>query len=165
MIRIFNSKDIGRLLARRTARMIEAEDTVRPVLEAVRKRGDKGLLEFARKFDRLERKSVRVPPQELAEAANRLTPEFRSAVEVAAANVRSFAEEATAARIFPRCYRFEAAAQDRRFGQAVVRPLDTVGAYIPAGRYALPSTLIMTAVPAQATGVRNLLCRLPESGR
>ena len=51
MIRILNSKQIGRLLARRTARLTEAEDTVRPILEAVRKRGDKGLLEYARKFD------------------------------------------------------------------------------------------------------------------
>src|SRR5882757_5114993 len=93
MIRILESKDMGRVLARRTARLTEAEDTVRPILEIVRKQGDKGLLEFARKFDKLERKSVRVPVQELAEAAARLTPEFRAAVGTAAANVRRFAEK------------------------------------------------------------------------
>ena len=61
MIRILESKDLGRVLARRAARMTEAEETVRPILEAVRKRGDAGLLEYARKFDALDRKSVRVP--------------------------------------------------------------------------------------------------------
>ena len=62
---------MGRVLARRAARLTEAEEIVRPILEAVRKRGDKGLLEYARKFDQLERKSVRVPVQELAEQPRR----------------------------------------------------------------------------------------------
>ena len=83
---------MGRVLARRAARMTEAEETVRPILEAVRKRGDKGLMEYARKFDGLERKSVRVSADELAQAAARLTPRFRAAVEVASSNVRRFAE-------------------------------------------------------------------------
>src|ERR1700691_5968182 len=91
MIRILKSTDIGRLLARRTARLTEAENIVRPILEAIRTRGDKALLEYARQFDQLDRKSVRVPVRELAEAAKRLTPEFRSAVEVAATNVRRYA--------------------------------------------------------------------------
>ena len=90
---------MGRLLARRTARLTEAEDTVRPILEAVRTRGDKGLLEYARKFDQLERKSVRVPPHELAAAATRLTPEFRSAVEVAVRQRPALRRKAIAARI------------------------------------------------------------------
>jgi histidinol dehydrogenase len=151
MIRILESKDMGRVLARRTARLTEAEDTVRPILDAVRKQGDKGLLDFARKFDNLERKSVRVPAQELADAATRLTPEFRAAVETAAANVRRFAEKQ-----LPREYR------GRHLGQ-IVRPLDTVAAYIPAGRYPLPSTLIMTAVPAQVAGVKNICVACPKA--
>jgi len=156
MIRILKPKDSGRLLARRTARLTEAEATVRPILEAVRTRGDKGLLEYARQFDQLDRKSVRVPVHELAEAAARLTPEFRSAVAVAAANVRRFAEKQ-----LPREYTASFGA-GLRLGQ-IVRPLDTVGAYIPAGRYPLPSTLIMTVVPAQAAGVRNICVACPKA--
>jgi histidinol dehydrogenase len=156
MIRILQSGQIGRLLARRTARLSEAEAAVRPILEAVRIRGDRGLLEYARQFDRLERKSVRVPVSELSEAAARLTPEFRSAVEVAAANVRRFAEKQ-----LPREYSASFGA-GLRLGQ-IIRPLDTVGAYIPAGRYPLPSTLIMTAVPAQAAGVKNICVACPKS--
>src|SRR4051794_16726867 len=92
MIRILESKDMGRVLARRAAKMTAAEETVRPILEAVRTRGDKGLMEYAQRFDKLERKSVRVPADEMARAATRLTPEFRSAVELASANVRRYAE-------------------------------------------------------------------------
>jgi histidinol dehydrogenase len=155
MIRILESKHMGRVLARRTARMTEAEETVRPILDAVRTNGDKGLLEFARKFDNLERKSVRVPVKELADAAARLAPEFRSAVEVAANNVRRFAEKQ-----LPREYS-SSLGSGLRLGQ-IVRPLDTVAAYIPAGRYPLPSTLIMTAVPAQVAGVKNICVACPK---
>ena len=155
MIRILQSKEVGRLLVRRSARMAEAEEIVKPVLEAVRKRGDKGLMEYARKFDQLDRKSVRVPAGELKSAAKRLTPKFLSAVEEAARNVREYA-----ARQLPK----ESSASfgpGRKLGQ-IVRPLDTVGAYIPAGRYPLPSTLIMTAVPAQVAGVTNVCVACPR---
>jgi histidinol dehydrogenase len=156
MLRILESKQMGRLLARRTARLTEAEDAVRPILEAVRKHGDKGLLEYARKFDNLERKSVRVPPQELAKAADRLTPQFRQAVEISAHNVRRFAEKQLpreSSGLF---------ASGMKLGQ-IVRPLDTIGAYIPAGRYPLPSTVIMTAVPAQVAGVKNICIACPKA--
>jgi histidinol dehydrogenase len=155
MLRILESKDMGRVLARRAARMTEAEDTVRPILEAVRKRGDKGLMEYARKFDGLERKSVRVPESELAAAAERLTPEFRSAVEVASTNVRRYSEKQ-----LPRESSWSFG-PGLKLGQ-IVRPLDTVAAYIPAGRYPLPSTLIMTAVPALVAGVKNVCAACPK---
>ena len=156
MIRILKSTDAARLLARRSARMTEAEAAVRPILEAVRKRGDKGLMEYARKFDGLPRKSVRVPAAELSAAANRLTPQFIAAVEEASHNVRRYA-----AKQLPK----ESTATygpGHKLGQ-IVRPLDTVGAYIPAGRYPLPSTLIMTAVPAQVAGVQNICVACPKS--
>jgi histidinol dehydrogenase len=155
MIRILQSKAMGGLLARRAARFNEAEEIVRPILETVRTQGDKGLLALARKFDNLERKSVRVPVEELAEAASRLTPEFRSAVEVAAHNVRRFAE-----RQLPAEYTGNFG-PGLRLGQ-IVRPLDTVGCYIPAGRYPLPSTVIMTAVPAKVAGVKNICIACPR---
>jgi histidinol dehydrogenase len=156
MIRILKSTDVTRVLARRAARMDNAEAIVRPILEAVRKRGDRGLLEYARKFDGLTRKSVRVSAAELSAAANRLTSQFISAVEVASHNVRRYAEKQ-----LPK----ESSAsfgKGHRLGQ-IVRPLDTIGAYIPAGRYPLPSTLIMTAVPAQVAGVTNICVACPKA--
>jgi histidinol dehydrogenase len=156
VIRILNSKQVGRLLARKTARLAAAERVVRPILEAVRRRGDRALLEYARRFDGLERRSVRVPERELAAAANRLKPEFRKAVETAVANIRAYAE-----RQMPREWMTNSAA-GLRLGQ-VVRPLDTVAAYIPAGRYPLPSTVLMTVAPAQAAGVPNICLASPKA--
>lgn len=156
MIRILKSKDVTKVLARRTARMADAEATVRPILEAVRKRGDKGLLEYAQKFDGLTRKSVRVPTAELKAAAARLSPKFISAVEVASHNVRRYAEKQLPKESTGTF------GKGHKLGQ-IVRPLDTVGAYIPAGRYPLPSTLIMTAVPAQVAGVTNICIACPKA--
>jgi len=67
VIRILESKNVGRLLSRKAARFEAAEAVVRPILDAVRKRGDRALLEYARKFDGLDRRSVRVPEAELAQ--------------------------------------------------------------------------------------------------
>ncbi len=155
MIRILESKDIGRLLARKAARFSEAEAVVRPILDAVRTRGDKALLEFARKFDGLTRKSVRVPAAELDTALMNLAPEFRRAAETAAANIRAYAERQMPPE-WSREFR-----PGLRLGQ-IVRPLDTVAAYIPGGRYPLPSTLLMTVVPAQVAGVPNVCVASPH---
>jgi histidinol dehydrogenase len=155
MIRILESRQMDRLLSRRRARLSEAEAVVRPILEAVRKRGDKALLTYARKFDGLERKSVRVPERELAAACGKLSPQFRMAVETASANIRAFAEMQ-----MPMAWSSEVA-PGLRLGQ-ILRPLDTVAAYIPAGRYPLPSTLMMTAIPAQVAGVHRVCVACPR---
>ncbi len=156
MIRILASSQIGRMLARKAARFTEAEAVVRPILEAVRKRGDRALMEYARQFDNLQRKSVRVPARELETARAALTPEFRAAVETASTNIRAYAQ-----RQLPK----EWSANIRtglKLGQ-IVRPLDTVAAYIPAGRYPLPSTVLMTAIPALVAGVPNVCVACPRA--
>ena len=156
MLRILESNQIGRLFSRRATRLTKAEAVVRPILEAVRKSGDKALLEYARRFDKLDARTVRVPVKDLETAANRLTPEFCSAVNVAAQNVRRFAEHQLPSEYtgtFP---------PGLELGQ-IVRPLETVGAYIPAGRYPLPSTVIMTAVPALTAGVTNVCIACPRA--
>ena len=156
VIRILDSKDVGRLLARKAARLAEAEAVVRPILEAVRKRGDRALLEYARKFDGLERKSVRVPERELRAARAKLDARIpRAPSRPPSANIRAYAE-----RQMPREWTAQIA-PGLRLGQ-IVRPLDTVAAYIPAGRYPLPSTLMMTVIPAQVAGVPNICVACPR---
>ena len=149
MIRILESTRVGRLFARRAARMGEAEAVVRPILEDVRKRGDRALLEYARRFDHFEGRTVRVSGKELSAAAAQLSPAFRSAVDTAAANIRAFAAMQMPAS------RMRRIAPGLRLGQ-IVRPLDSVAAYIPAGRYPLPSTILMTVIPAQVAGVKSI---------
>jgi histidinol dehydrogenase len=155
MIRILSSRDIGRVLARRAARMTDAETIVRPILEAVRKRGDRALVEYARKFDKLDRKTVAVPVEELRQASRRLTPQFTEAVQIACANIQAFAT-----RQMPREWK-KSLREGHEVGQ-IVRPLDTIAAYIPGGRYPLPSTLMMTVVPAQVAGVTNICVCCPR---
>jgi len=155
VIRILTSRQIGRLLERKAARLSEAEATVRPILEDVKRRGDRALMEYARRFDGLTRRSVRVPEAELAEARGRLTPAFRMAVTGAARNIRAFAR---AQMPLPWRRKF---APGLELGQ-IVRPLDSVAAYIPAGRYPLPSTLLMTVIPAQVAGVPNIYIASPK---
>jgi histidinol dehydrogenase len=155
MIRIADSTEAAKLLARRTARLNEAIETVRPILEAVRRRGDKALVEYARRLDGLERRTVCVPREELSAAHRRLAPEFRQAVRTASRNIAAFARMQLPA---PKAARL---APGMRLGQ-IVRPLDTVGAYIPAGRYPLPSTLMMTVIPARVAGVRTICVATPR---
>ncbi len=153
MIRIIKSEDAGALLRRRAARMDAAMAVVRPILEDVRRRGDKALLEYARKFDGFARRTVRVSEEDLAAARRRLSSEFRRAVRAAAANVRDYAR-----RQMPRPWTHKSGGV--RVGQ-VVWPLGTVAAYVPAGRYPLPSTILMTAIPAQVAGVANICVASP----
>ena len=154
MIRILESREIGRLLAPKAARLTQAEAVVRPILEAVRRRGDRALLEYARRFDGFTRRAVRVPERDLAAARARLTPQFRRAVRTASANIRAYARLQ-----MPRQWIRQV--NGARLGQ-LVRPLDTVAAYIPAGRYPLPSTILMTVIPAQVAGVPNICVASPK---
>jgi len=156
MIRILDSRQVGRLFARRTARLSEAEAVVRPILEAVRKRGDRALMEYARQFDALDRRTVRVPPRELVEAAESLSIQFRDAIGIASTNIRAFA-----AMQLP-VSKMRQVAPGLRLGQ-IVRPLDSIAAYIPAGRYPLPSTLMMTVIPAQVAGVKTISVASPRA--
>ena len=155
MIRTLAANRIGPLLAQRSTRLRQAEAVVRPILEAVRKHGDKALIRYARKFDGLDAKTVRVPETRLAAACRKLTPQFQAAVETAVKNIRTFAEMQMPVE------QFMEAAPGLHLGQ-LVRPLDTVAAYIPAGRYPLPSTLMMTAIPAKVAGVRRVCVACPR---
>ena len=153
MIRILNSNQIGKLLTRRTARMEQAEQTVRPILEDVRKRGDKAVLEYARKFDGLTGSQLAVPAAAITGA--RISPAMRSALRTASANIRAYAKMQ-----LPRASQ-SSPAPGVKLAQ-IVRPLDCVAAYIPSGRYPLPSTLMMTAIPAQVAGVKLVCAASPR---
>jgi histidinol dehydrogenase len=155
MIRIVDSTQVSRLLKRRAARLEEAEQTVRPILEAVRKRGDAAVVEYARQFDGFSRKHLAVPPAEWDAAWQSLDPALRAAFRTAAANIRAFAKLQV-----PKPFKTQIA-PGLKLGQEI-RPLDTVAAYIPGGRYPLPSTLLMTAIPAQVAGVRRICAASPR---
>jgi histidinol dehydrogenase len=149
MIRILAYKDAQSLIVRKTVRLAEAERIVAPILIDVRDRGDRALLEYARKFDGFDGASVRIPVE------GSLAPAFAEAVAIAAKNIREYAQAQ-----LPREW-FVDYPDGRRLGQ-IVRPLDAMGAYVPAGRYPLPSTLLMTVIPAQVAGVATTCVACPN---
>ncbi len=155
MLRILPLDEAQSFITRKTIRLTEAEQVVAPILEAVRKRGDEAVLEYARKFDGLEGDSLTVSASEWREVESRVSPEFQSAVETAAKNIREYAELQLPRETWVEC------PDGRRLGY-IVRPLESMGAYIPAGRYPLPSTLLMTAIPAQVAGVRTICVTSPR---
>jgi histidinol dehydrogenase len=149
MLRIVPLNEAKGFVTRKAVRLSEAEAVVAPILEAVRSRGDEAVLEYARKFDGLEG-GLTVPT-----ADARVSPQFHSALETAAKNVREYA-----ALQLPRDTWTEFP-DGRRLG-SIVRPLESMGAYIPAGRYPLPSTLLMTVIPAQVASVRTICVSSPH---
>jgi histidinol dehydrogenase len=155
MIRIISHIEARAVMTRRRTRIDQAERVVTPILEAVRKEGDAALLRYARQFDDLGDRPLQVSEAELAAAASQMEPRIVAAVTVARRNIHEFAEAQ-----LPLEYLREFS-EGRKLGQ-IVRPLDAVGCYIPSGRYPLPSTLLMTAVPAQAAGVPNICMTSPR---
>src|SRR4051812_33495484 len=92
MIRIVSHLEAKPVLRRRTVRLTEAEQVVRPILSAVETGGDAALLDYARRFDQIGDQPLRIPQEQLAAAAKRLTPAIREAVEVASRNIAEFAK-------------------------------------------------------------------------
>jgi histidinol dehydrogenase len=155
MLRILPLHEAQSFITRKTIRLAEAEQVVAPILDAVRTRGDEAVLEYARKFDGLEGNSLAVPAADWGAVEARVSPAFYAAIETAVRNIREYASLQMPRETwteFP---------DGRRLG-SVVRPLESMGAYIPAGRYPLPSTLLMTVIPAQVAGVRTMCVTSPH---
>lgn len=152
-----NTRTVKALLNRRPARDPRIARRVSRIIERVRADGDAALFRFARRFDRLD-EPIDVSRTEMVRAARTLDPEVRSAIRVAAGHIRLVARKQlpTGWRAVP--------SSGIRITQRVV-PLDRVGCYVPGGRYPLPSTLLMTAIPASVAGVREVIAVCPGVDR
>lgn len=155
MIRILPYAEAQSLLVRKALRLEEAERAVAPILAAVRERGDAALREYAARFDGFAGGELAVPREECEAALAAMPAAFLDAVDVASRNIEDYARAqlpVSGMTDYP---------GGRRLGQ-IVRPLDSMGAYVPAGRYPLPSTLLMCVIPAQVAGVRNICVASPK---
>jgi histidinol dehydrogenase len=138
--------------------LAEVEGAVRRIVNDVRRNGDRAVRRYATRWDGLGKgEALRVPEDELHQAWEQTAPELQDAIEQAAGNIRRYAEwqkpEEWQREIQPGV----------RVGQ-FVRPLDSVGCYVPGGRYPLPSTLLMTVIPAQVAGVKRICVASPRPG-
>lgn len=145
---------IAALIERRTRRDASVERRVARIVERVARDGDRALVSYARRFDAL-RGPIEVESADIDRAVRRIPPALARAITAAAANIRR-----VAARQVPRGWSLTTAG-GVRITQRVL-PLDRVGCYVPGGRYPLPSSLLMTAIPASVAGVRDVIAVCPR---
>ena len=142
----------------------EIEQRVAGIVAAVRERGDAAVLEFTRRFDRIEAPdmaALEVGRDELQAALAGLPTAQREALETAARRIRDYHERQLEA--CGRGWSFNDA-DGSRLGQKVT-PLDRVGIYVPGGKAAYPSSVLMNAIPAQVAGVGEIVMVVPTPGR
>ncbi len=138
-----------RKLEQRGQKLDALEPRVRRIVQSVRRNGDKALRRYAERWDGLGAgDALRVPEGEMQAALKSSSPELRVALETAAGNIRNFCQ-------WQKPREWVRQKQGRKLGQ-LVRPLSSVGCYVPGGRYPLPSTLLMTVIPAQVAGVKEI---------
>lgn len=132
------------------------EDVARRIIGEVRSGGDEVLLRLAAEFDHvdLRGRGPRVPPEAVRAAAARCDARVRDALKDAARAIYRFHRPQR-----PRAYHLNAGASSR-VAQRVI-PLDTVGLYVPGGRAAYASTVLMNAIPARVAGVRRIVAATP----
>lgn len=146
-----------KLLAARQHRDAAAESVASRIVGDVRRRGDAALFAWTRRLDglRLTPKKLWVSAHDRRAAARAIPRELRSALQHAARNIRRVAQEQR-----PRSWSI-AVEPGVRVGQRI-SAIETIGCYIPGGRFSLVSTLLMTAIPAQVAGVRRIVVACPR---
>ena len=144
-----------RKIAGRSSQLDAVEPAMRKIVADVRRGGDRALRKYARRWDGLGAcDSLRVDAAEIRRAWKSAPAELRSALQQAATNIRQFCE-------------WQKPAEWRRTRDGItlgqlVRPLESVGCYVPGGRHPLVSTLLMTVIPAQVAGVKNIRVVSPQ---
>jgi histidinol dehydrogenase len=158
LLRLTNATQ-AKILGSRRDSSRSAERVAGRIVADVRRRGDAALFSWTKKLDRLalNAKTVWVSRAEMAKAAKEVSPEFLEAIDHAARNIRAVARSQK-----PKEWMIEVE-PGVRAGQ-LVRPIESVGCYLPGGRFSLVSTLLMTVIPAQEAGVRKIIVASPQPG-
>jgi histidinol dehydrogenase len=157
IVRIIPSADgpaVASLLDRSARRNASLERRVARIVEHVRRDGDAALISYAEQLDGLAA-PMEVPRDEIRRGAREVPRAVRDAIATAADHIRRVAE-----RQVPKGWVAQPV-PGVRIEQRVL-PLDTVGCYVPGGRYPLPSSLLMTAIPARVAGVRQVIAVCPK---
>jgi histidinol dehydrogenase len=154
LISASDTRAVNRLLTRDDAMDPTLARRVAAIVADVRRGGDRALLAYARKFDRLSG-AMEVSREEIEDGARQAPAAVRRAIRVAARNISRVAKAQV-----PRGGRVRVAP-----GVTIeqrVQPLASVGCYVPGGRYPLPSSLLMTAIPARVAGVSDIIVCCPR---
>lgn len=152
----FDSK-LKALLAFETAQDDNIDEVVAGILKDVKKRGDAAVMEYTNRFDKTNANSIaelEIPQSELVAALNGLPTEQREALKAAADRVRSYHEKQLMAS-------WQYTEADGTILGQQVTSLDRVGLYVPGGKAAYPSSVLMNAIPAKVAGVKELIMVVP----
>ena len=153
-------KDFQRLLAVKRGDGGDVSGDVASIIAEVRKRGDAALLELTKRFDGIEAKAVaelKIGPDAMQAAHDRIDDALREALVAAAGRIRSFHEKQYPENI--------AYTDDQGVSLGLRHgPLDAVGIYVPGGKAAYPSSVLMSAMPAGVAGVGRLAMAVPATG-
>lgn len=150
---------VRKLEQRGAAGLSKVERQVRRIVEDVRAGGDSALRRYAEKLDGVQPKQpLRVAEAELEQEWQSVPEEFRKALRAAAANIRRYCE-------WQKPQEWRVASQPGIEVGQIVRPLNSAGCYVPGGRYPLPSTMMMTVIPAQVAGVAEIRVVSPRPVR
>lgn len=154
-LRLSSAEDQAWLRAQREDALVDEsfERGVREILEDVRGRGDAAVKERTARYDGVTLERLRVDEQTLRSWAQHCPPDVHAALEAAAENIRAFH-----APQMPRPFTLAGGRLEQR-----ILPLDVVGLYVPGGRAAYPSTVLMTSIPARTAGVRRVCLASPPS--
>ena len=139
----------------RESKVDQVNDTVKGIVDMVREQGDKALIDLAKKFDKVDLKSVAVTREEIEEAYEKVSPEIVEELENAAYNIQRFHEMQKPAGLW-----LSEVEPGITLGVKTT-PLERVGCYIPGGRASYPSTALMTVIPARVAGVDEVVMCTP----
>src|SRR5580692_6166958 len=158
VLRLTNAVE-EKILTQRRGHDVVAGRAAARIIHDVQRRGDAAIFYWTKRFDglALQRNNVWVSRDELRSASRRVSAAFLDAVDHAARNIR-----AVASRQKPEEWTLELEPGGRASQR--VRPIETVGCYLPGGRFSLVSTLLMTAIPAQEAGVATIIITSPQPG-
>jgi histidinol dehydrogenase len=158
VLRLTNAVE-EKILTQRRGHDVVAGRAAARIIHDVQRRGDAAIFYWTKRFDglALQRNNVWVSRDELRSAPRRVSAAFLDAVDHAARNIRAVAN-----RQKPEEWTLELEPGVRASQR--VRPIETVGCYLPGGRFSLVSTLLMTSIPAQEAGVANIIITSPQPG-
>ena len=152
-----SKKEFQELLAARAMGSFpDLEEKVANILENVRTRGDEALFDYSREFDHFElnKENIRVTEEEMEEAYNSLEPDFIRVLKDSAENIRAFHEKQK------RISWIDTKEDGSILGQKFT-PIEIVGLYVPGGKAAYPSSVLMNIVPAKVAGVEKIIMLTP----
>lgn len=152
----YNENEIENLVKRSQSDVNQVISIVTDIIEDIKENKDAAVKNYTEKFDKAKLENLKVTDEEIKEAYNKLDSKIIEALKSAAANIEKFHKEEIPEE-------WNITIQEGINAGQIIRPLNSVGCYIPGGRAAYPSSILMTVIPAKIAGVKRIICCTPPN--